>query len=106
MTFIKILNVVAMTLLIALAAVVPAMYLGRFVPAIFDTSLQQTALAAWLTGLVSWWAGRTVTRKQLETAHESSGGSNTMAVGITLGVLAAALALGVVLHFFGDSLLH
>ncbi len=105
---IKVMNVVSVTLLIAVVSVFPAALLGRYVPGIFDPGLKSVAVAAWLSGLVSWWVSKTVTLKQQEAAHQaakqSSGGSG--AVGVTVAFLAVAVGLVIVLHFYGDGLLR
>ncbi len=104
---IKALNVVSMTLLIAVVSVFPAALLGPYVPGVFDPGLKPVAVAAWLSGLGSWWVSRTVTLKQQEVAHEAAkqSSSSSSAVGITLAFLALAIGLVVALHFFGDDLL-
>lgn len=109
-TMIKVINAVAVTLLIAVCSVFPAALLGQYVPGVFDPSLKPIAVAAWISGLASWWVARTVTRKQQEAATEAakqSGSHKSSPIGVGLTVAFLALAIGVVvaLHFFGEDLL-
>ncbi|MHC4416487.1 MAG: hypothetical protein ACYS0G_14540 [Planctomycetota bacterium] len=107
----NVVNAIAVTLLVALVAVVPAGLLGQYMPDVFNPSVQRMAVAAWLSGLVSWWIAKAVSRKQLEAMHQLEAAkkmqesSNPKAVGITLGFVAIAASIAVVLYFFGDELL-
>ncbi len=99
---INILNAVAVTLLVAVLSVFPAALVGQHVPGFFNPTLKPIALAAWLSGLVSWYVARKVTRKQqVQEDHRS----NRRTVGITVAFLAMAIGIVVALHFFGDRLL-
>ena len=100
----NILNSVAETLLVAVMAVFPATLIGRHVPGFFNPTLKPIAVAAWLSGLASWWLAWHVFRKQQqerEEAHRRSPGP----VVVTVAFVAVALCVLVVLHFFGDALL-
>ncbi len=101
---IKVINVVAVTLLIAVASVFPAALLGRFVPGVFEPGLKPIAVAAWISGLASWWVAKTVTQSQQQAAHEAAK-SRSGAAGVTFAFLALAIGVVIALHFFGDGLL-
>ncbi len=104
---IKTLNAVSITLLVALVAVVPAALLGPHLPGYLDLGLQRSAVAAWIAGLASWWLARAAVRKEQEAAHETSRKeSNGTAVALTIGFLAAAAGIAVLLHFFGDAIVR
>ncbi len=96
----KILNAVAVTLLVALVASVSATFLGQFLPGFFNNGLQRIAIAAWAAGLLSWWLARSASRREAQ-AH----GSSTPQVVLGVAFLAAAIGLAVALHFYGDRLL-
>ncbi len=98
----KILNTMALTLLAALVAVVPATLLGPFLPGVFNPHLQRLAFAAWLSGLICWFVARSVSRSEQQASSKASGPS---AVVVTAGVLVIAAGIGVALHFFGDRLM-
>ncbi len=100
----KILNAVAMTLLVALVAIVPGAFLGKYMPGFFDPGLQQIAIAAWVAGLVSWWLARTMSRREAEAAHQAHGSSKPQVI-LGVAFLAVAIGLAVALHFYGDRLL-
>ena len=102
---IKVINVVAVTLLIAVASVFPAALLGRYVPGVFDPGLKPIAMAAWISGLLSWWVARTVTHNQQQAAHDAARQSGSGAAKVTFAFLALAIGVVIVLHFFGDGLL-
>ena len=110
-TMLNVINTIAITLLVALVCVVPAGLLGHYVPGVFNPSLQRMAVAAWLSGLVSWLIARAVSRKQLEAMHQLEAAkklqesSNPQAVGISIAFLAIAGAVAAVLYFFGGELL-
>jgi Na+/proline symporter len=105
---IKVLNAVAVTLLAAVVSVVPAALIGRHVPAIFEPGLKPVAVAAWISGLLSWYAAVAIMQRQRRApAHESApaSSSNGFAVGVTVGLLVLAVGIAVGLHFYGDRLL-
>ncbi len=60
----NVINAVAVTLLVALVTVVPASLIGPYVPGVFDPSLQRMAVAAWLSGLISWGVARAVCQSE------------------------------------------
>ena len=101
---INILNSIALTLLVAVLAVFPATLIGSHVPGIFNPTLKPIALAAWLSGLGSWWVAWHVFRKQQQQREEAPRRSPGPVM-VTAAFVAAALCVLVVLHFFGDSLL-
>lgn len=105
---IKVLNAVAVTLLAAVVSVVPAALIGRHVPAIFEPGLKPIAVAAWISGLLSWYAAMAISKRQRsEPAHEvPASSSNGFAVGVTVGLLVLAVGIAVALHFYGDKLLR
>ncbi len=100
----KILNAVAMTLLVALLATVPAAFLGQFLPGFFNTGLQRIAIAAWVAGLLSWWLARSASRREAEAVHQAHGSSKPQVI-LGVAFLAVAIGLAVALHFYGDRLL-
>ena len=107
----KVLNAVAVTLLVAVVCIVPAALLAKYLPPIFGAGLRTIAIAAWLSGLVSWWLATTKVRNEQKAMQEvvqnSSGpGRNSRAVGMTVGFLALAVAVIAALHIFGDGLLY
>lgn len=97
----KVINVVAVTLLVALVSIIPGALLAHYLPELFNPSLQRIAVAAWLSGLISWWIARAVNRHQ----REARGTSKPRAVGVTVAFLAVATGIVVVFHFYGDGLL-
>ncbi len=100
------LNAVAVTLLVAVLSVFPAALVGQHVPGFFNPTLKPIAVAAWLSGLVSWYVARKVTQKQQRETHvQEDRRSNSRTVGITVAFLAMAIGIVVALHFFGDRLL-
>ena len=101
---INVLNAVAVTLLIAVISVFPAALLGQYVPGVLEPVLRPIAVAAWLSGLISWFVARAVSRNEQEAAKRLSSSSLR---GVAFTVVFLALAVGVVaaLHFFGDGLL-
>jgi hypothetical protein len=103
----KVLTAVAVTLLAAVVSVVPAALIGRYVPAIFDAGLKPIAVAAWISGLLSWSAAREISKHQAraEMSHEADR-PNGFAVGMTLGLLVLAVGIAVGLHYYGDKLLR
>jgi hypothetical protein len=107
----KVLNAVAVTLLVAVVSIVPAALLARYLPPIFGAGLRTIAIAAWLSGLVSWWLATTMIRNEQkaiqEVAQKSAGpGRNARAVGMTVGFLAMAVAVVAAIHIFGEGLLY
>jgi undecaprenyl pyrophosphate phosphatase UppP len=100
----NILNSIAMTLLVAVLAVFPATVIGSHMPGFFNPTLKPIALAAWMSGLGSWWLAWHVFRKQQQEREESHRRSPGPVM-VTAAFVAAALCVLVVLHFFGDSLL-
>ena len=103
---INVLYAVAVTLLVALVSVVPASLVGRYVPGIFNPGLQQIAVAAWISGLISWFVARAISRNEQEAMQEAAKRSSSpKAVGITVALFALAVGVVVVLHFFGEDLL-
>jgi len=104
---INILNTVAVTLLVAVLSVFPATIVAQYVPGFFNPTLKPIAVAAWLSALVSWYVARHVMQKQQrETQLQEDRRSNGRTVGITVAFLAMAIGVAVILHFFGDGLLH
>ncbi len=105
---IKVLNAVAVTLLAAVVSVVPAALIGRHVPAIFEPGLKPIAVAAWISGMLSWYAAMAISKRQRsEPSHEAPASStNGFAVGVTVGLLVLAVGIAVGLHFYGDKLLR
>ena len=105
MGMVKILNTVAVTLLIAVAAVMPAAFIGRYVPGFLDPGIKQIAVAGWIAALGSWFLARMVMRKEQEAVQESA--KHTSGGGMLIGVvfLFVAVGIAVVLHFYGTSLL-
>jgi putative Mn2+ efflux pump MntP len=106
----KVINAVAVTLLVALVCVVPAAIVARYIPDLIDPGLQPVAIAAWAAGLISWWLGGTMVRNQIAAAQQaaqgrSTSGSHAKAIGMTVGFLALALGAAAALHIFGDGLL-
>ena len=104
MAMISVLNAVAVTLFIAVVSVIPATLLGSYVPGVFQPGLRQIAIVAWIAGLLSWWISRTITRKQIESAQQAAK-SNSSTMAVTVGLLAFAVGLAIVFHFYGDKLL-
>ncbi len=96
----KILNAVAVTLLVALVATVSATFLGQFLPGFFNTGLQRIAIAAWVAGLLSWWLARSASRREAQ----AQGGSTQLVI-LGVAFLAVAIGLAVALHLSGDRLL-
>jgi Na+/proline symporter len=106
---IKVLNAVAVTLLAAVVSVVPAALIGRHVPAIFEPGLKPIAVAAWISGMLSWYAAMAIAKRQRsDHSHEAAPAStsNGFAVGVTVGLLVLAVGIAVGLHFYGDKLLR
>jgi hypothetical protein len=107
MSMVRILNTVSVTLLVGLAAVVPAMIIGRYIPGLFDPGIKQIVVAAWIAALASWFLARMVMSKEQAAAREaaasSSGGGSGMAIAVVF--LLVAVGIAVVLHFYGTSLL-
>jgi hypothetical protein len=104
----KVINAVAVTLLVALVCVVPAAFVARYIPDLIDPGLQPVAIAAWAAGLISWWLGATHVRNQQAAAQEATqggSGGHAKAIGMTVGFLALALGAAAALHIFGDGLL-
>ena len=102
----KILNTIAVTLLIALAAVIPATLLGPYLPGFVDIGLQRIAVAAWLSGLICWFVARSVSRNEQHVAEEAAKQRSSGAgVGITVAFLVIAVGVAAVLHFYGGDLL-
>lgn len=103
---IKILNTIAITLLIALISVVPATLLGPYVPGFVDLGLQRIAVAAWISGLICWFIARAASKGEQEAAQEAAkkGGSGAGAL-ITFAFLFVAIGVAALLHFFGGELL-
>lgn len=108
----NVINTIALTLLVALVCVIPGTLLGQYIPAVFHPSLQQMAVAAWLSALISWWVARFVCRKQIEAAHQAEAmqqkmqaASKPRVLAITAVFLAVAVGVAAVFHFFGDGLL-
>jgi hypothetical protein len=107
----KILNAVAVTLLVAVVCIVPAALLAKYLPPIFGAGLRTIAIAAWLSGLVSWWLATTKIRNEQKAMQEvvqnSPGPSrNAKAIGMTVGFLALAIAAVTAIHIFGEGLLY
>ncbi len=98
----NVINAVAITLLVAVVSLVPVLFFGHYVPYIFNPRLQQVAMAAWLGGFISWLVARSMCRREMQRAHQSS---KPRAVGITIAFLAVAAAVVIVLRFYGDDLL-
>ena len=104
---INVLNAVAVTLLAAVLSVVPAALIGRYVPAIFEPGLKPIAVAAWISGLLTWVVAQKMSHRQHEAPPEGGKStSNGFAIGVTLGLLVLAIGVAVGLHFFGDRLVH
>ncbi len=101
----KVMNTVAVTLLVALVVVVPGTLLGQYLPGFFNPSLQRVAVAAWLSGLISWWIARTLSRRDEQVRQQASKSSAPRAIGMTVGFLAVATGIVVAYRFFGDGLL-
>jgi hypothetical protein len=107
----KALNAVAVTLLVAVVCIVPAALLAKYLPPIFGAGLRTVAIAAWMSGLVSWWLATTMVRNEQKAVQEavqqtSGHGRNAKAVGMTVGFLAMAVAVVAAIHIFGDGLLY
>lgn len=98
---------VAVTLLVAVISIVPAMLVGPYVPAVFRSGAQQAVLAAWIAGLACWFMSRSATSREHEAAHEASrrGSGGSKALVVTGALFVAAVGAVVVLHFFGDGLI-
>ncbi len=104
----NVINTIALTLLVALVCVIPGTLVGQYIPAVFHPSLQQMAVAAWLSALISWWVARFVCRKQIEAAHQVEAmqkASKPRVFAITAVFVTVAVGVAAVLHFFGDGLL-
>ena len=77
-------------------------------PGVFNPTLKPIAVAAWLSGLICWWVSRTVTRKEMQQQRhheETESKASGHAVAITVALLALAIGIVVVLHFYGDRLI-
>ena len=105
MTMVRILNTVAVTLLIALAAVVPAAFIGRYLPILFESGIKEIAVAAWLAALGSWFLARMIMKNEHQAAHESNKSSGAGSVKIAVLFLTVAVGIAVGLHFYGTRLL-
>jgi hypothetical protein len=104
---IKILNTIAITLLIALISVIPATLVGPYVPGFVDLGLQRIAVAAWISGLICWFIARAASKSEQEAAHEAAkkSGSSGAGVLITFAFLFVAIGVAALLHFYGSDLL-
>ncbi len=60
----RMLSTVAVTMLVALLCVVPAVLMRPYVSDFVDPALQQIAAAAWLSGMLSWMLAALVRRRQ------------------------------------------
>lgn len=98
----NVINAVAITLLVAVISIVPVLFFGHYVPYVLNPRLQQVALAAWLGGFISWLVSRSLCRREMQRAHQSS---TPRAVGLTIAFLAVAACVVIVLRFYGDDLL-
>ena len=94
----KTLNIIAVTLLVALVCTVLATMALRYIPAILNPGLQAIALAAWMSGIACWHFSRAATRHEADAARPSP-------IVFTVVVLFAAIGVGVALHFYGGRLL-
>lgn len=104
---INILNAVAVTLLVAVVSVFPATLIGNHLPGLLSPTLKPVAVAAWLSGLVSWWICREVTRKQMREQHQhEEKKSNGRAAVFAVAFLVLAVGVVAALHFFGGSLVE
>ncbi len=106
----KVINAVAVTLLVAVVSVFQAALMGKYIPGVIDPGLRPVVIAAWISGLVSWWLARTLVRNEQEAMKEaiqksSGSGGNARIIGMSLGFLALAVAVVAALHIFGDGLL-
>lgn len=101
----RIINVIAITLLIALVSVIPASLLGPLVPSVFDLGLQRIAVAAWIAGIISWFVAQSVVKGEADATQKAKKGSSGGAAVMTLAFLAVAIGVAVFLHFFGDELM-
>ncbi len=103
----KVLNVVSITLLIAMVSVVLGTLVIRYVPAIFNPGLQGIAVAAWLSGIASWYVARQVAAQErhAEVAAEQGHNKGSSTLALTLVFLVVACGIGVGLHFYGGRLL-
>ncbi len=103
----KILNTVSVTLLVALVSVVPATLLGHYLPRVFEPSLQRLAIAAWMSGIASWFIAKSVARNEQEAMRQaSSAGKNTKMIALSVAVFAFAAGLVIALRFYGQGLLR
>jgi len=102
----KIVNAVAVTLLIALVSVIPAALIGKHLPALFDPGLRPVAVSAWISGLIAWYVSRHATLSQKEASEEAARQhSGSSGVAITMAFLALACGVVAALHFFGGGLI-
>ncbi len=60
----KMLSTLAVTMLVALLCVVPAVLMRPYVPDFVDPALQQIAAAAWLSGMLSWTLAAIMRRRE------------------------------------------
>ncbi|MHC4218340.1 MAG: hypothetical protein ACYSU7_07775 [Planctomycetota bacterium] len=107
----KVINAVAVTLLVAVVCVVPAALVAKYTPSFIDPGLRPVVIAAWFAGLISWWLATTMVRNEQKAMQEavqktSGPGSNARVIGMTVGFLALAVAVAAALHIFGDGLLY
>ena len=98
---------ISVTLLIAVVAIFPAAIVGQYLPGVFQPALRPIAVAAWLSGIISWFVARAVVRKEQEAMQEAVKQANSTPRGVALVAVVLVLAVGVVaaLHFFGDGLI-
>ncbi len=97
---------ISVTLLIAVMSILPAAMVGQYVPGVFQPALRPIAVAAWLSGIITWFVARAVVRKEQEAAQQAVR-SRSRPRGMALIGVVLVLAVGVVaaLHVFGDGLL-
>ncbi len=60
----NLLSTVAVTMLVAILCVVPAVLVRPYVPEFVDPALQQMAAAAWLSGMLSWMLAGMMRRRE------------------------------------------
>jgi cobalamin synthase len=107
----KAFNAIALTLLVAIVAVILGGLVVREVPALSESGLHQVTVAAWVSGLLSWGMALMVARQYKAQAQKAGDGGkqkggkrNGRAIGVTVTMLAVATAAVFALDRFGNGL--
>ena len=96
---------ISVTLIIAVRSILPAAMVGQYVPGVLQPGLRPIAVAAWLSGIISWFVAQAVIRKEQESRQAVRSRSGPRGVALIGVVLVLAVGGVAALHVFGDGLL-